>query len=132
MQSASAISFVVMAAAKHPEEAAKVQVELDNVVGRDRCKNTTSLIHRFATQSAFTIIQYRHSKMASCCLACLHSSGRRSVGGKSHSAAIMATFVVFDSDTTILSLLVGAVLHIVQRKTLNTSAEGFLSNLSYH
>ncbi|KAF7796940.1 hypothetical protein EIP86_008126 [Pleurotus ostreatoroseus] len=34
--SASAISFVVMAAAKHPEEAAKVQAELDNVVGRDR------------------------------------------------------------------------------------------------
>ncbi|THG98718.1 hypothetical protein EW026_g3521 [Hermanssonia centrifuga] len=36
--SASAISFVTMAAAIHPAEQAKVQEEIDAVVGRDRCQ----------------------------------------------------------------------------------------------
>lgn len=37
-QSASAISIAIMAAAVHPEAQRRVQAELDEVVGRDRCK----------------------------------------------------------------------------------------------
>ena len=37
-QSATAIAFVMMAAAKHPDIQARVQEQLDKVVGQDRCK----------------------------------------------------------------------------------------------
>lgn len=36
-QTASAITIMMMAAALHPEAQARVQAELDNVVGRERC-----------------------------------------------------------------------------------------------
>ena len=36
IQTASAITFVIMAAATHPEEQKKVQAEIDEVIGRDR------------------------------------------------------------------------------------------------
>ena len=38
-QSVSSVTFIVLVAALNPEAQAKVQEELDAVVGRDRCKS---------------------------------------------------------------------------------------------
>ena len=43
MQTATAISFMTMAAALFPEERAKVQAQLDAVVGRDCCTSALPL-----------------------------------------------------------------------------------------
>lgn len=45
-QSASAISFVIMAAAMYPEQQAKVQEQLDAVVGYDRGRS----LYRFRSE----------------------------------------------------------------------------------
>lgn len=66
LQTASAISFVAMAAAKYPKEAAKVQAELDAVIGGDRCKYIlfcqTIIV---AIRSYMPIMQCPHSRMPS-------------------------------------------------------------------
>lgn len=57
-QTASATSFVIMAAAKYPEEQAKVQAEFDSVVGKDRSKSSYLRVHLKLTTS-----KYRHLRM---------------------------------------------------------------------
>lgn len=47
-----------MAAAKYPEEQAKVQAEFDSVVGKDRSKSSYLRVHLKLTTS-----KYRHLRM---------------------------------------------------------------------